>query len=69
MDRDRRRKRQPVGAGDRGQPVIIEPPHPRDNRAVLAADDQLHSDRDPAALTADDPHEVGAPVAAPHAVD
>ncbi|HEX4209808.1 MAG TPA: hypothetical protein VHY56_05410 [Candidatus Binataceae bacterium] len=39
MDRGRSRQRQPVGAGDCGHPAIIESPHLRDDRAVLAADD------------------------------
>src|SRR5690349_4129339 len=60
---------QPVGAGYRSVPTVLEPPDPRYDGAVLTADHQLHSQLDPPALAPDETGEVGACLAAAHAVD
>jgi hypothetical protein len=66
---DGRCKGQSVGAGHRGMPTVLELPHPRYDGAVLTAHHQLHSQLDPAALAPDETDEVGASIAAAHAVD
>ena len=48
---------------------VVEARHPRDDRAVVEAQDELGAHRHPAAASRDDPHEVGRLAAQRHEVD
>jgi hypothetical protein len=60
-------EQQTVGAGD-GRDAAVDPPHPRHDRAVVAADDQLREHPHRAALALDDAHHVRGVRANRHAV-
>ena len=57
-ERDRRAKAQAVRAADRPD-AVGGAAHPRNQRAVVEANDQIETHRDPAALALDDPDDGG----------
>ena len=57
------------GPGDRRQPAVLAAPDPRDDPAVVEAQDELHAHGHASLEAADDAHDVGRLVADRHEVD
>ena len=70
--RDRRIRRDAAGA-HQGPPTAVQravdPPDPRDHRAVPEPHDQLHAHRHPAPATLDQPHHIELLITRRHAID